>query len=242
VGRFSAPGRNVTPPSRIRAGRGVPHPGYPVFLALLGGTPQRVAIAVCTQIALDALAAGLVVGIAGTLMPRRWALIAGLLSAVDIGHIVHANLVMTDTVFATLLMAGVWLLVRGSADRPLSSRLMAGLAFSAAAAVRPVGVMASLAGRRSAARREERRRIAVFCSPHSRSRRMDRSKWHQCRSLGVSDADGYNLCVVAGAKVKAAAEGSPAAKRRLVEQVVRESPGADNALRSAAFRRAGGRS
>ena len=82
-------------------------PGYPVFLALLGGTPQRVAIAVCTQIALDALAAGLVVGIAGTLMPRRWALIAGLLSAVDIGHIVHANLVMTDTVFATLLMAGV---------------------------------------------------------------------------------------------------------------------------------------
>jgi len=219
-------------------------PGYPLLLALLGRTPQRVAVAaICAQIVLDALAAGLIVGIAGTVMPRRWALIAGLLAAVDVGHIVYANLVMSDTVFAALLMAGVWLLVRPTEKRSFSSRLIAGLAFSAAAAVRPVGVMASVAGAVFlVARREDRRRIAVFllaalAFPVGWTFRngMGAGVW------SVSDAGGYNLCVVAGAKVKAAAEGitRSEAERRLVEQVLRESPGDDSARRSAAFRRVG---
>ena len=219
-------------------------PGYPLFLALFGGTPQRVSVAaICAQIALDALAAGVVVVIAGAVMPRRWALVAGLLAAVDLGHIVYANLLMSDTVFAALLMAGVWLLMRPAAGRSLSSRLLAGLAFSAAAAVRPVGVMASLAGAAFlVARREDRRRVVFFLL----AALAFPVAWTVRNGLGagvwsVSDAGGYNLCVVAGAKVKAAAEGITRsdAERRLVEEVLRESPGNDNDRRSAALRRVG---
>lgn len=219
-------------------------PGYPVFLALFGGTPRRAAVtAICAQIALDALAAGVVVVIAGAVMPCRWALVAGLLAAVDVDHIVYANLVMSDTVFAALLTAGVWLLLRPAAGHPLWSGLLAGLAFSAAAAVRPVGVMASLSGVAFLiARREDRRRVAFFLL----AALAFPVAWTVRNGLGagvwsVSDAGGYNLCVVAGAKVKAAAEGITRsdAERRLVEEVLRESPGNDSARRCAAFRRVG---
>ncbi|HVN75819.1 MAG TPA: hypothetical protein VMT19_05835 [Thermoanaerobaculaceae bacterium] len=219
-------------------------PGYPLFLAVFGGSRESgVAEAICTQIVLDALAAALVAALAATVMPAPWAFVAGALAALDPGHIVYANMIMSDTVFAALLIAGVWLLGRPSPRHALAGRIAAGVAFSAAAAVRPVGVLASLAGALFlAVRREERRRFAAFLV----TALAFPVAWTVRNGVGagvwsVSDAGGYNLCVVAGAKVEAAAEGISRgdAERRLIERVVRESPGADSAARSAAFRRVG---
>lgn len=219
-------------------------PGYPLLLALLGWATRAVVPAViCLQVLIDTAMVALVFGMARTLMPPSWALVAGLLAATDIGHLVYTNMVMADTLFAFLLTAALWLLLQSAEKGRLAWPLGVGLIFTLAAAVRPVGTLAFVPGmlflvrKRVGVRRIGTFALAALAFP---------AAWVVRNGIGagvwsVSDAFDYNLCLVAAAKVKAAAEGIPRreSERSLVEQAIRASPGADLARRSAAFRAAG---
>ncbi|MFI5166047.1 MAG: glycosyltransferase family 39 protein [Thermoanaerobaculales bacterium] len=218
-------------------------PGYPLVIALLGSLTRDVVPAlICLGVLLDVATVVLVYLIARTLMEPVWSFIAASLVAVDVGHVVYANMIMSDVLFASLVTVATWLLL---STQTLNWRNTIGsaLAFTAAAAVRPVGtLMFAPAAMLLVARRLGPRRVAAFVLVSS----IFPGVWILRNGIGVgvwstSNAMDYNLCLVTAAKVKATVDGLSfrEASQRVVQEAVRQSPGSDVENRSVAFRRVG---
>ncbi len=219
-------------------------PGYPALLAAF--TRLNVApvpAVVSLQILLDVVAVVFAFLLALTMMPPRWAFVVGLVLVIDMARVVYANMVMSDVVFTFLISAALYL-VAGVVGRPGDLRiLLAGVALTLATALRPVGLLAVVPfGVFLGMRKASIRIVALFALtamafPLAWTVRNGRSTGQWV----VSNAFDYNLCLVAGAKVKARAEGIPRveAERVLIDSAVALSPGSDLAARSAAFRRVG---
>ncbi len=115
-------------------------PGYPIFLlpGLLFGSPELLTIA--CQIILGCLTVFLVYKIAITLFERTDVAIAAAgLYALEPLSIVYTSLMMTETLFAFLMMLSVSLLIRYLKEARLTFFCMAASVLSAAIYVRPVG-------------------------------------------------------------------------------------------------------
>jgi 4-amino-4-deoxy-L-arabinose transferase-like glycosyltransferase len=116
-------------------------PVYPAFLAtvyaLVGHYP---AAALAAQIVIASLASGLTYLIARELgLSTRRATIAGLAVALEPVSALMANVVLTDTFFATWLLTGLWALVRWNRTRSWKWLIVAAIGMGIAALTRPVG-------------------------------------------------------------------------------------------------------
>lgn len=110
-------------------------PGYPLFLAALiklGG--DHLAVFLAANCLLGALTCALTVLLAAYWVRLEAATIAGLIAAIDPNSIMRCATVMTDTLFALLLIAGLTLVVWRR------SWLWLGLLWSAATLCRPIAI------------------------------------------------------------------------------------------------------
>lgn len=111
----------------------VKRPGYPVLLHLLQG---NIAVVLILQTALSALKIPLVYLLAGRLGAGvSVAFTAALLMALEPMDILLAGQVLSESLFATLVLAGVWM----ATYRPWRNMAFAALLLAAAAWVRPNG-------------------------------------------------------------------------------------------------------
>jgi len=112
--------------------------GYPTFLALLGFvlSPHPYFL-ILIQIFLSALGSVLVARFAFELTEdKKIAFIAGLLNAASLISIVLANMLLSETVFFTLMALGFLLFIRGLKTEKTVYFLMTALMLSAAALIR----------------------------------------------------------------------------------------------------------
>jgi len=219
-------------------------PGYPFLLAVLMRLPgPTIPLVLGLQILLDAVAVGLVFLVGCEVLPLRWAFAAGLVQIVDVARVVYSNMVMSDVAFTFLLSVAVWLVVSADPERTMGRAALAGIALTAASAVRPVGILVFvpvgvfLLIRKAGSKAIAALTVAAMVFPAAWTVRngVRAGQWT------LSSAFDLNLCLVAAAKVKARAEGISRAdaERRLGEAAVASSPGPDLAARSAAFRAVG---
>jgi hypothetical protein len=133
-------------------------PGYPALLAAVtwaGGSALAVAV---VQVLLDLVGVLLCAWIGARLFGTRVGLAAAALLAVDVGHAVYANMLMSDVPFALAVSASVGLVVRAVSPSRANEHvgrqhpgdgvgrghvdlLLAGLASSVACAIRPLGAL-----------------------------------------------------------------------------------------------------
>jgi hypothetical protein len=221
-------------------------PGYPLLLAVLMRLPApTILLVLALQILLDAVAVALIFLIGCEVLPMRWALAAGLVQVVDVARVVYSNMVMSDVAFTFLLSVAVWLVVSAESEHAEGRAALAGIALTAATAVRPVGVLVFVPVvtffllRRAGAKAITVLTVAAMVFPAAWTVRngVRAGEWT------VSSAFDLNLCLVAAAKVKARAEGISRAdaERELGEAAIASSPGSDPTARSAAFRTVGWR-
>ena len=219
-------------------------PGYPFLLALLLRLHAAIIPTVLSlQIVLDAVAVALVFLIGCEFMPPRWAFAAGVLQIFDVARVVYSNMVMSDVAFTFLLSAAVWLVVSADVEHAKGRGALAGIALTAATAVRPVGILVFVPlGVFLLLRKASIKAIAVimvgamvFPAVWVVRNGVWAGQWT------ISSAFDLNLCLVAAAKVKARAEGisRAEAERSLGETAVASSPGPDLAARSRSFRTVG---
>jgi hypothetical protein len=221
-------------------------PGYPFLLAMLMRLPApAIPLVLGLQILLDAVAVVLVFLMGRGVLPLRWAFAAGLVQVIDVARVVYSNMVMSDVAFTFLLSVAAWLVVSADPEHPNGRAALAGIALTAATAVRPVGVLVFLplgvflTVRKAGGKAITILTVAAMVFP---------AGWTVRNGLRVgqwtlSSAFDLNLCLVAAAKVQARAEGisRAEAERMLGEAAVASSPGPDPAARSAAFRAVGWR-
>jgi hypothetical protein len=219
-------------------------PGYPSLLAVLMWLPvPTIPLVIGLQILLDTVAVGLVFLIGCRVLPLRWALAAGLVQVVDVARVVYSNMVMSDVAFTFLLSVAVWLVVSTGREHPTGRAALAGLALSAATAVRPVGVLVFvpvgvfLLLRRAGSKAIATLTVAAMIFPVAWTLRngVRADQWM------LSSAFDLNLCLVAAAKVKARAEGISRAdaEETLGQAALAASPDPDLAARASAFRAVG---
>jgi len=219
-------------------------PGYPFLLAVLMRLSiPTIPLALVLQMVLDAVAVALVFLIGCEVLPMRWALAAGLVQVIDVARIVYSNLVMSDVAFTFLISVAVWLVMSAQGEHPEGRAALAGVALTAATAVRPVGILvflpvvAFLIVKKAGAKAIALLTVAAMVFPAAWTVRngVCAGQWT------VSSAFDLNLCLVAAAKVKARAEGISRAdaERELGEAAIASSRGSDPAVRSAAFRTVG---
>jgi len=113
-------------------------PGYPLFLAVFGGT-SGLRVAYLVQCLLGAFAAVCVVRIAFALdCPSRAALAAGWLWALHPGVVTADCLPLTESLFGTLALIGLAAAARGTTP---AGRVVPGVFIGFAALVRPLGLL-----------------------------------------------------------------------------------------------------
>lgn len=250
------------PPGEARIGNPWPTevfrtPGYPAMLAAVRGVGGTARAILAVQIVMDLLAVLLCAWIGTRLFGPSVGVVAALLLAVDVGHAVYANMLMSDVPFALAVTASVALVVRAvgplsdnvpatDGARPPEPRslelLLAGLATTVACAIRPVAALAGVP-------------LAVYA-------RWRGAPWRGVTLLLVgsltfpavwivrnevengvatlSNAHTFNLYLLAASKVKARAEGITQAEAfdqvvaSAVAELHRRGPGEwDAALRAA---------
>jgi 4-amino-4-deoxy-L-arabinose transferase-like glycosyltransferase len=115
-------------------------PGYPAFLVavigLFGIDPQAISL---VQHLLGVVSAVLCFALGTLLAGRLVGLAAGLVTALDTTLVVYEQHILTETLFLTLLMAVLVLLVLGAQRRPGWLLVAAGLVIGLAALTRPIG-------------------------------------------------------------------------------------------------------
>jgi len=112
-------------------------PGYPYLLAGITSVFGEGLLAPrLVQAALGALAVGMAALLAGRLFGRRVALAAGVIAAVYPMFIMMSALLLSETLFILLFLAGILCLHRAFAEDTLPAAIAAGAAFGAATLVR----------------------------------------------------------------------------------------------------------
>jgi 4-amino-4-deoxy-L-arabinose transferase-like glycosyltransferase len=137
---YLRPGRNLLLSGKFYSG-GLPElertPGYPLFLALLGGASPLVVI--FAQVLLSAFSVLLVWRIARVLFANpRTALVAAWLFAFEPLSVIYSVLLLSETLFLTLFLLSLERLVEFLRSHRLRTLAVAGLWLAAATFVRPV--------------------------------------------------------------------------------------------------------
>jgi 4-amino-4-deoxy-L-arabinose transferase-like glycosyltransferase len=204
-------------------------PGYPLLVLLCAALPgDGLVLLVLLQILLGSAVAAGGGWIAGRIFSPAAGLLCGLLLAVDAGHVVYANMVMSDILFASLVLAAVLLLLVHRHRPHLGLLAVSGLALTLSAAVRPLGAWLFLvAAVWLLVRKTSRRGVALFCL----AALLFPAAWgvrnfSVCGSFSLSSAFHYNVYRVAAAKVLARSAGIPRwqAEKELVDKAVAEAP------------------
>ncbi len=120
-------------------------PGYPVFLlpAILVGKVELLTISI--QILLSCLTVYLVYRIALLLFVKNSvAVLCALLYAIEPMSVIFTSLLMTETLFTTILTASLFFLTKYLERGALADLLVAGLAMAVSAFVRPVSTLLPL--------------------------------------------------------------------------------------------------
>ena len=113
-------------------------PGYPALLSLVYALGGGMHAMIVLQILLAAASVGLVYLVTLELAGSRAALIASLLLALDVPSILFADYVMTETLFAFVLLLGTAFALRVRTGASPWWAVLAGLAFGLATLVRPI--------------------------------------------------------------------------------------------------------
>ncbi len=124
-------------------------PLFPLQVALAyllaGGRPGVAAtLAVVANVVFGALTAALLVPIGAALGARRMGLWAGLLLAVDLTSIVYSAMLLTEVLFALLLVGALLALARYAGAPGARSAALAGAALGLATLTRPIGILLPL--------------------------------------------------------------------------------------------------
>jgi hypothetical protein len=198
-------------------------PGYPAGIAALFAMGGSLRALVLLQIAIGAATVWLCGSLAGRWIGPRGGLAAAALLALDPLHLVYANMIMSDVAFAALVALSVWLAAGGvpageaggaaddgrSHTRAIGWAVAAGAVLSIATAVRPVAAAAGVPIAAYAAWRGGRRAAGVALLAVSL---VFPAAW-VARNAAVngvvtlSNANTFNLYLLAGSRVKARAEG-----------------------------------
>ena len=122
-------------------------PGYPLFVALGVWLGYPIGLTIFLQVILGSLAGVIVYVLAehvtaslGHRDSRRVALLAGLFYALDPLSIVYSSFVLSETLFTTLLLAHLLILLRYFQTGSMRHVVIAGALVVAAAFVRPVAL------------------------------------------------------------------------------------------------------
>ena len=122
-------------------------PGYPLFVALGVFIGHPIGLTILLQVILGSLAAVTVYALAedttaslGYRDSRRVALLAGLFYALDPLSIIHSSFVLSETLFTTLLLAHLYILLRYFKTGSLRYVVMSGALAVAAIFVRPAAM------------------------------------------------------------------------------------------------------
>lgn len=187
-------------------------PGYPTFLALLTFLPGRLEVwALLIQAFLSALTVAVAFRALEILLGPRPALAAAGLVVIDPLHFLYANLLMSDVLFALCFTLAVALSLEARAKLGARFALAGGALFSAASAIRPVGLLAWLpAGALLYRRGAPRRAVAVagllaLLFPMAWTIRNGA----RTGAFVTSSAFDLNSCLVFAARVRSRAESLP---------------------------------
>lgn len=124
---MAAPSAEAPAPDAFRG------PGFPLLLAatmLLGGTEGGwYPLALAMQVAMGAATALLAVLLSRRFLGDAWALLAGVLVALQPHHVAATGALLTEVAYGFFLMLGLWLAYRSLARCGLPLALLAGSAF-----------------------------------------------------------------------------------------------------------------
>ena len=114
-------------------------PGYPLLLTIGLSLNRLVLVTIALQTALSCLTVYLVYCIGWVLFDREQpALVAGTLYAIEPLSILYSSMLLTETLFAMLVAAWVYFLLRYLRRHNLWDLLASGVVISASAYVRPI--------------------------------------------------------------------------------------------------------
>lgn len=115
-------------------------PGYPLFLAIGLSLDHAWLVAIALQILLSCLSVYLTYKIAESVFSNpRVSLSAALLYAIEPLSVLYASKLMTESLFTTLVLSAIFMVLRYLKDGRFRYLLIAALAVSVAAYTRPVG-------------------------------------------------------------------------------------------------------
>ena len=117
-------------------------PLYPAFIAALSwaGSPSPLAVA-AIQAVLGSLSALILLLMARTLMPLKWAFFAALAYAVHPGAIAATRTILTETLFTALLICAIWTLALALKRDRLRMTALSALFLGLAVLCRPIGFL-----------------------------------------------------------------------------------------------------
>jgi hypothetical protein len=117
-------------------------PGYPLFLAAFLFSGLGYAGAVASQRILWLLVVAATTWLSWRLTRRPIvAVVAGLITAIDVPAMQATNSILTETLAAVFVCAAAWQAYRSASDGVMSRAAMAGLLAGAAALIRPVAIL-----------------------------------------------------------------------------------------------------
>lgn len=207
-------------------------PGYPTLLALLR---NQVWLLIVVQAVFGALVVLMTGEVGRRLGGDTGGLLAAGLMALDVGSVLHAGLVMSESLFTLLLVLAVYTFLNRSS-------WAAGLALGAAAMTRPIALPAFLPMALVLLARRQREQLILFLVAFAVLPGVWLVRnWRSFGVVGFTSNGGFNTFYAAAGALVADREGIPidSAREQLADEYSAELQG-DNPLRvGAAMSRAG---
>lgn len=114
-------------------------PGYPFFVsiiyALFGSQPYT---AIFAQIFLNLLSIVLMYKIGETLFSEKAGFVAAVLFSLDLHHTIFIYYILTETIYTTVFLAGLYCYIKGIQQHRVKFFLMAGLIYGCSTLIRPI--------------------------------------------------------------------------------------------------------
>lgn len=116
-------------------------PLYPAFIAALSWTGNPSIFVVATaQSVLDSMTAVMLLFMARTLLPLKWAFFVALVYALHPGMIPSSRAILTETLFAALLVSAIWALALSFRSDRMRMTALSGLILGLAILCRPIAL------------------------------------------------------------------------------------------------------